>query len=91
MTKILAAVLAATVLLPTGALAAERSCTDEGRDKWMSADAIKAKAEAAGYKNIRQVKVEGSCYEIYGFDAKGERAEINVNPVTGAIVGGDED
>lgn len=60
-------------------------CGNAPQEQWMSADAIKAKAVEAGY-DVRQVKVEDGCYEIYGIDAKGARLEIMMNPVSGETV-----
>ncbi len=31
---------------------------------------------------VRKVKVENGCYEVYGFDAKGERVEVFFDPKT---------
>jgi hypothetical protein len=66
-------------------------CGNAPRDQWMSVDAAKAKGIELGYQ-IRQVKEEGSCYELYAIDKSGARAELQMNPVTGEIVSGkDED
>ncbi|WEZ84335.1 PepSY domain-containing protein [Rhizobium sp. 32-5/1] len=62
------------------------SCTTEPQAQWMSTDAISAKAVAAGYKDIRQVKTEGTCYEVYAMTTTGERAEVVMNPVNGDVV-----
>lgn len=64
----------------------DRSCTDVAKDKWMTQDAVKEKAKAAGL-DIRRVKVEGSCYEVYAIDAKGNKIEALFNPATGEQVG----
>lgn len=64
---------------------AKKDCTDQPKDKWMSEDAFKKKAEAEGYK-IRKFKTPGTCYEIYGTDKDGKNIEIYFNPVDGSIV-----
>ncbi len=46
---------------------------------------MKAKIEAMGYK-IKTLEITGNCYEIYGRDKNGERAEVYFNPVSGDIV-----
>ncbi|MCB1383507.1 MAG: PepSY domain-containing protein [Notoacmeibacter sp.] len=61
------------------------SCGNAPKSDWMTEDAIKAKATEAGYE-VRQVKVEDGCYEVYGIDAKGAKAEVLMNPVTGETV-----
>lgn len=40
-----------------------------------------------GWKKVRQVKVDNGCYEVYGFDANGKRAEVYFNPKTFEKVG----
>ena len=61
------------------------SCGNAPRDQWMSVDAAKAKGIALGYE-VRNVKVEDGCYELYAIDKKGARAELYMNPVTGTVV-----
>lgn len=68
------------------ALAGPR-CIDETKTAWLTEDAMKARIAAMGYKDIRTFKVtSGNCYEIYGFDKDGKKAEVYFHPVTGAIV-----
>lgn len=64
---------------------AETKCTDEPREKWLKADEMKKKAELMGYK-IKKFKTLEYCYEIYGFDKDGKKAEVYFNPVDGSIV-----
>jgi hypothetical protein len=64
---------------------AAKNCTDQPKEKWMSEEAFKKKAEAEGYK-IRKFKQPGSCYEIYGTDKDGKDVEIYFNPVDGSVV-----
>lgn len=75
-----------SVLLPAAAHADDRnaSCTDAAKSTWLSVDAIKAKAEEAGFSKVKNVKVMGSCYEVYAFDKTGKKVEVLFNPVTGA-------
>ena len=63
---------------------------DAPRDQWMSTDQITQKLTAEGYK-VRRVKEEGGAYEVYALDANGKRVEAIVNPVTGQILGNDQD
>ncbi|MBV1775562.1 PepSY domain-containing protein [Burkholderiaceae bacterium DAT-1] len=42
---------------------------------------LQRKLEAEGWK-IRQVKNFNNCYEVYGFDAKGNKMEVFFNPKT---------
>lgn len=83
MLKLIAAVV---VIGATPALAlASPSCTKEPKSKWMSEDAMKAKIDTLGYK-VKTFEVTGNCYEIYGKDKDGKRAEVYFNPVSGDIV-----
>lgn len=76
----------AAVLGASPALAGPR-CTDEPKTAWLSEEAMKAKIAGMGYTDIRTFKVTaGNCYEIYGFDRDGRKAEVYFHPVTGAIV-----
>jgi hypothetical protein len=83
-------ILAATVLATMFAAAARaedsHSCGNVAQDKWMSKDALKAKATAMGY-DVRKIKVEGGCYEVYAIDAKGNKVESLFNPETGEMLG----
>ena len=81
----LAATFAALSAAPAFASDDSKSCGNAPKSEWMSEDAIKAKAADAGY-DVRRVKVEDGCYEVYGIDAKGMKAEIYMNPVTGETV-----
>jgi hypothetical protein len=64
---------------------AEVSCTKEPTSKWKNQDSFKKELEV-NYK-IKKFKVTaGNCYEIYGWDKKGNKVEIYFNPVTGEII-----
>jgi hypothetical protein len=87
--------IASAILLSLAATAASaeetEDCTDVSQANWLSEEAATAKAAGLGY-DIRDLKVEGSCYEIYAI-RNDERVEVVMNPATGEIVGhesGDE-
>lgn len=77
-------IFALTLLASQSALAAP-PCSTEPKEKWMQQEDMKAKLVAEGYK-IKKFKVEGTCYEIYGWDKAGKKVEIYFNPVNGEIV-----
>ena len=89
---------AALVAAGAGALAvggaqasdSEGGCGNAPKSQWMGEDAAKAKGVELGYE-VRRVKVEKGCYELYAKDKDGKRAELLMNPVTGKIVGTDGD
>lgn len=83
---ILATVLIAAGLSSTARAEDSHDCGNIPKDKWMTKDAVKDKAKAKGL-DVRRVKVEGACYEVYAIDAKGNKVEKIVNPQTGEVVG----
>lgn len=77
----------AAMLTVAGAAHAGPTCTDAPKESWLSEEAMKLKIAEMGYKDIRVFKAtKGNCYEIYGFDKDGKKAEVYFHPVTGAIV-----
>jgi hypothetical protein len=79
--------LAVVALLATCSAAhAERTCTSEPKDKWISEADMKLKISSLGYKAKIFKVTKGNCYEIYGLDKAGNRVEVYFDPVTGSIV-----
>ena len=63
-----AAVAALAIGLFTGSAALAdgyKDCTKLDKASWKPTSDAEAKAKAAGYE-VRQTKIEGSCYEVYG-------------------------
>ena len=60
-------------------------CGNAPRDQWMSQDAAKSKAIELGYE-VRRVQEEGGCYGLYAIDKNGAKVELQMHPVTGAVV-----
>jgi hypothetical protein len=85
------AILAAA-LVPLGIAGAAqagslgRPCTSAPEAQWLSLDALKAKAEAAGFQ-VQKAKLKAACGEIYALDSNGARVELFVDPTSGQIVG----
>ena len=63
-----------------------KPCTSSPESQWLSIDALKAKAEAQGYK-VQKAKLKAACGEIYALDKNGARTELFVDPTSGEIVG----
>ena len=78
-------ILAATLSI-AGAAVAGPKCTTEPKAKWLTEAQMKAKIAALGYTKIKVFQVSGSCYEIYGMNKAGKKAEVYFNPVNGAVV-----
>lgn len=83
--RILVSSAFALAVMGSAAIAAP-DCSKEPADKWMTEDAMKAKAAEMGYTKIKTFKTSGSCYEIYGWNKDGKKAEVYFNPVTGDVV-----
>ena len=77
--------LAAGVAAPALADDDGGSCGNVPRTQWMTEEAAKSKAADLGY-DVRRVKEEDGCYEIYAIDKSGAKVELHMHPVTGAVV-----
>jgi hypothetical protein len=74
---------------PAFAEGSEAACTSEPASKWIGEGAAKAAAAQTGL-DVRDIKVENSCYEIYALDKEGKQVQVVMNPLTGKIVGNEE-
>ena len=63
----------------------KNGCPAYPKDQWMSEADAKAKIDAMGYK-VKTFEVTGNCYEIYGHDKDGNKAEVYFDAKTLAIV-----
>jgi len=76
------AALVATLSAAQGAWAhGDVDCPNLPKEEWKPQMDLQKKLSTEGWR-IRQVKVFNTCYEVYGFDAKGERVEAFFNPKT---------
>ena len=57
------------------------TCNSGPQSGWQSQDVLKKKLTDAGWQ-IRQIKVDGGCYEVYAQNEKGQRGEFYFHPVT---------
>jgi len=85
-------VMLAAALAAMGGIAATaqagslgRPCTSAPVSEWLSLDALKARAEADGYR-VQKAKIKDACGEIYALDRSGARVELFVDPTSGRIV-----
>ena len=72
-----AALLAAAPALATGLY----TCESGPREGWKSKEALQEKLTGEGW-NVRFIKEDGGCWEVYALDAKGDRVEAYFHPVT---------
>jgi hypothetical protein len=49
--------------------------------EWQDKDLLEKKLVAAGWQ-VRRIKVDDQCYEVYGVDDKGQRVEAYFHPKT---------
>jgi hypothetical protein len=79
-------VLMTALILSSASLGlAAADCPAAPKDKWMTEAKMKEMITTQGYK-IKVFKVSGNCYEMYGWDKEGKKAEIYYNPVDGSVV-----
>lgn len=88
-TLALASTLALIAFASSAVAEESRNCGNAPQDKWMPKEAFTDKMKSEGIE-VRRIKIEGSCYEVYGIDAKGAKIERLFNPETGAVVGDEE-
>jgi len=77
------------IALASPAMAARTTCDSGPSNTWMSKAEITAKATEMGYE-VRRVKVENGCYEVYAISPAGQKVEALFHPVTGELVNGSD-
>lgn len=70
---------AAAVLGLAGSAAVAADACSVPKAEWQPEQALRQKLEGAGWK-VNRVKIDDGCYEVYGTDAKGQRAEAYFDP-----------
>ncbi|MBS1175514.1 MAG: hypothetical protein H6R05_1645 [Burkholderiaceae bacterium] len=63
----------------------KNGCIAYPKNEWMNETDAKAKLIELGYK-AKTFEVTGNCYEMYGFDKDGKKAEVYFDAKTMAIV-----
>jgi hypothetical protein len=64
-----------------------RPCTTMPEKDYLTLDALKAKLTEQGYR-VRRGEIKKACGEFYVLDKNGKKAELFVDPTSGAIVAG---
>ena len=57
------------------------TCDSGSPDTWQAQEKLTAMLKGKGWE-VRNVKVDGGCYEVYAIDEKGGRVEAYFHPVT---------
>ena len=73
------------LVLASGSAFAGAKCTKHPKAEWLPQEQARAKIESMGYK-IRKFKVDGNCYEIYGANKDGKKAEVYFDTKTLEVV-----
>ena len=64
------------------ARAHEERCEAIPKAEWRPQAELEKKLVASGWKQVKRVKIENGCYEVYGLDEKGAKAEVFFHPKT---------
>ena len=85
--KPLFALAAATLALAGGAAQATglATCDSGPKTGWQPQAKLEAQLKEQGWQ-VRRVKEDGGCYEVYALDDKGKKVEAYFHPVTLAPV-----
>jgi hypothetical protein len=84
-TEMMKAASTICMALMAGSAFADAKCAKHPKSEWLPQAEAKAKIEAQGYK-IKKFKVDGNCYEIYGTNKEGKRAEVYFDTKTLDVV-----
>lgn len=84
-TRLLSACLLGLTLSHTAAAHGDFECKVPASE-WQFKEDLEAKLKKEGWE-VRRIKIDKGCYEVYGFDGKGARKEAYFNPKTFELVG----
>ena len=57
------------------------TCESEPRSDWISKENLASRLTEQGWQ-VRRIKEDGNCWEVYAINAEGKRTEAYVNPIT---------
>ena len=79
-----AATLLLALALPVGATGLA-TCDSGKPETWQPQEKLESMLKEKGWQ-IRRIKIDGGCYEVYALNEKGERVEAYFHPLTLAPV-----
>jgi len=80
--KSLVIVAAGMLVFSAGAFATGLATCDSGpQETWQPQAKLEEQLKAKGWQ-IRRIKIDGGCYEVYALNEKGERVEAYFHPKT---------
>lgn len=80
-----AVALAAAAFASAAGATGLATCDSGDPAKWQSQETLSKQLVERGWQ-IRRIKIDGGCYEVYALNEKGERVEAYFHPVTLAPV-----
>lgn len=57
------------------------TCDSGPKEKWQPQEKLSGMLKEKGWQ-VRRIKEDGGCYEVYALDEKGDRVEAYFHPVT---------
>lgn len=75
----------ALLLPPAAGATGLATCESGSREGWQAQEKLADLLKAKGWQ-VRRIKEDGGCYEVYALDEKGERVEAYFHPRTLAPV-----
>jgi hypothetical protein len=81
----LAAGLLAIILASPASATGLATCDSGPSSGWQPQSKLEGELKARGWQ-VRRIKVDGGCYEVYALNEKGARVEAYFHPVTLAPV-----
>lgn len=81
MRSIHASALAALLFSPAAGATGLATCDSGPQSGWQGTEVLQEQLVAAGWQ-VRMIKEDGGCYEVYAIDDQGERVEAYFDPVT---------
>ena len=77
----LVASVIATLPLHVAGATGLATCDSGSPDTWQPQEKLTAMLKEKGW-DVRNIKIDGGCYEVYALDEKQERVEAYFHPVT---------
>ena len=78
--------IAALLIAATGAQAKSKDLCQAGPESgWKPKEALEKKLKDEGFE-VKRIKIDDGCYEVYGKDPKGAKIERFFHPVSFAVI-----
>ena len=78
-----ATIFASLLLMPTaGGATGLAICNSGPQSGWQTQEAVTKHLMRVGWKEVRRMKPDGGCWEVYGINENGRQSEAYFHPVT---------